>query len=199
MDQDGYFVDPANPSPTRYPKPRVADDRGYVVRRSVLEEGTRPEYLIPVASADGVWGMMKRVAKSSNEGWFSLWKGAAISYFTISGPHQAPSRSANILCHRPHIDHPAAGCTQSLAIDVYAFHGPCVINISPPSYSFTPDHRVHNITPGSGQDAINRPISHVETQKLHWATRRLFANPATRRWPERNLSAPAPSLPNYSR
>jgi len=51
------------------------DDQGYVIRRSVLEEGTRPEYIIPVGSADGVWGMMKRVGRHRTEGWLALWKG----------------------------------------------------------------------------------------------------------------------------
>jgi fusion and transport protein UGO1 len=45
------------------------------VRRSVLEESTRPEYIIPVGSADGVWGMIKRVGRFKGEGWLALWKG----------------------------------------------------------------------------------------------------------------------------
>jgi len=45
------------------------------MRRSVLEEGTRPEYIIPVGSANGVWGMIKRIAKFRGEGWLALWKG----------------------------------------------------------------------------------------------------------------------------
>lgn len=81
-DQDGYFIDPTNPTPARYPRPRLSDEHGYVVRRSVLEEDTRPEYLIPVASADGVWSMMKRVARSPNDGWLALWKGLLTSCIT---------------------------------------------------------------------------------------------------------------------
>ena len=42
----------------------------------LLEEGTQPEYIIPVGSADGVWGMIKRVGRFRSEGWLALWKGA---------------------------------------------------------------------------------------------------------------------------
>ncbi|TCD61581.1 hypothetical protein EIP91_008236 [Steccherinum ochraceum] len=46
---------------------------------SVLEEGTLPEYVIPVGSADGVWGMMKRLGRFRPEGWLALWKGLLTS------------------------------------------------------------------------------------------------------------------------
>ncbi|TFY83043.1 hypothetical protein EWM64_g963 [Hericium alpestre] len=74
--EDSYFADPWGPSagPSRYPAPRPSDDRGYVLRKNVMEEGTRPEYIIPVGSADGVWGMMKRVGRFKNEGWLALGK-----------------------------------------------------------------------------------------------------------------------------
>jgi mitochondrial fusion and transport protein UGO1 len=77
-DQDGYFIDPVNPTPVRYPRPRLSNEHGYIIRRSVLDEDTRPEYLIPVAISDGVWGMIKRVARSPNEGWLALWKGSNV-------------------------------------------------------------------------------------------------------------------------
>jgi fusion and transport protein UGO1 len=76
---DSYFADPHNATPARYPAPRMADEQGYVIRRSVLEEGTRPEYIIPVGSADGVWGMIKRVGRFRGEGWLALWKGLLTS------------------------------------------------------------------------------------------------------------------------
>ncbi len=57
--------------------PAQVDEHGYVIRRSVLEEGTRPEYIIPVGSANGVWGMIKRVGRFRGEGWLALWKGIA--------------------------------------------------------------------------------------------------------------------------
>lgn len=78
MDNDvSYFADPSNPdSESRRNVPHLtSDDRGYVVRQSVLEEGTLPEYVIPVGSADGVWGMMKRIGRFRPEGWLGLWKG----------------------------------------------------------------------------------------------------------------------------
>jgi fusion and transport protein UGO1 len=72
-DNDSYFTDPNNGEPI--PVPRLSNDQGYVVRRSVLEEGTRPEYIIPVGSANGVWGMIKRIGRFRGEGWLALWKG----------------------------------------------------------------------------------------------------------------------------
>lgn len=72
--ENPYFQDPNEPSPTRRP-PRQADEHGYVVRQSVLDESTIPEYIIPIGSADGTWGMMKRLVSFRPEGWLSLWKG----------------------------------------------------------------------------------------------------------------------------
>jgi mitochondrial fusion and transport protein UGO1 len=77
--EERYFTDPNSSTSaaavSRYPPPRPADERGYVVRRSVMEDGTRPEYVIPVGSADGAWGMIKCVGRFRGEGWMSLWKG----------------------------------------------------------------------------------------------------------------------------
>jgi hypothetical protein len=73
-DADSYFADPSNPNHVRYTRPRPVDERGYVVRRSVMEEGTRPEYVIPVSSSDGVWGMVKRVGRFNAEGWLALFQ-----------------------------------------------------------------------------------------------------------------------------
>ncbi|KAF9535477.1 mitochondrial carrier [Crepidotus variabilis] len=81
--EDAYFADPHAPPSSRTPAPRArTDDQGYVIRRSVLEEGTRPEYIIPVGSADGVWGMMKRVGGFRAEGWIALWKGLLTACIT---------------------------------------------------------------------------------------------------------------------
>lgn len=73
-EEESYFVDPGA-GPTKYPAPKLVDDKGYVIRTSVLEDGTRPEYIIPVGSADSSWSMVKRVASFRSEGWLSLWKG----------------------------------------------------------------------------------------------------------------------------
>ncbi len=43
-----------------------------------MEEGTRPEYIIPVGSTNGVWSMIKRVGRFRCEGWLALWKGALL-------------------------------------------------------------------------------------------------------------------------
>ncbi|OBZ79995.1 Mitochondrial fusion and transport protein ugo1 [Grifola frondosa] len=80
-ENDSYFADPTNPESASLP-PRLADERGYVVRQSVLEEGTIPEYTIPVGNADGTWGMMKRLGRFRGEGWLALWKGLLTSTVT---------------------------------------------------------------------------------------------------------------------
>ncbi|KAI0336159.1 mitochondrial carrier [Cubamyces sp. BRFM 1775] len=72
-ENDSYFADPTAEKPPKPPRP--ADEHGYIIRQSVLEEGTQPEYVIPVGSADGTWGMMKRLAGFRAEGWLALWKG----------------------------------------------------------------------------------------------------------------------------
>ncbi|GBE78421.1 mitochondrial carrier [Sparassis crispa] len=74
-----YFADPSKPDSSPSIPPRLSDERGYVVRQSVLEEGTIPEYVIPVGSAAGSWGMAKRLGRFRAEGWLSLWKGLLTS------------------------------------------------------------------------------------------------------------------------
>jgi len=75
------FLDPNSTPTARHPVHRT-DEQGYVIRHSVLEEGTRPEYIIPVGSANGVWGMMKRIGRFRGEGWLALWKGLLTSCIT---------------------------------------------------------------------------------------------------------------------
>ncbi|KAG6817625.1 hypothetical protein H0H87_006253 [Tephrocybe sp. NHM501043] len=76
---DSYFTDP---QATPHTAPRPTDEQGYVIRRSVLEEGTRPEFIIPVGSASGVWDMMKRIGRFRGEGYMALWKGLLTSCIT---------------------------------------------------------------------------------------------------------------------
>jgi len=73
--EESYFADPLNSVSSRFPVPHAADEQGYVVRRNVMEESTRPDYVIPVGSADGVWAMMKKLGQFRGEGWLALWKG----------------------------------------------------------------------------------------------------------------------------
>ncbi|CAE6432477.1 unnamed protein product [Rhizoctonia solani] len=79
---DSYFHDPDEPrsrirlEPT---EPRLADEEGYVVRRSVSDKATRPQFIIPIGPSEGVWGMIKRVGRWQTEGWLSLWKGQLTS------------------------------------------------------------------------------------------------------------------------
>jgi fusion and transport protein UGO1 len=73
--EESYFADPLSSVSSRFPVPHPADERGYVVRRNVMEESTRPDYVIPVGSVDGVWAMMKKLGQFRGEGWLALWKG----------------------------------------------------------------------------------------------------------------------------
>ncbi|KAJ7169502.1 mitochondrial carrier domain-containing protein [Mycena filopes] len=94
-DNDSYFADPSAAPNAGFPPLRPTDEQGYVIRRSVLEEGTRPEYIIPVGSANGVWGMMRRVGRFRGEGWLALWKGLLTSCITevLSSTFQPMIRS----------------------------------------------------------------------------------------------------------
>lgn len=47
-----------------------------------MEESTRPDYVIPVGSVDGVWAMMKKLGRFRGEGWLALWKGLLTEYIT---------------------------------------------------------------------------------------------------------------------
>ena len=49
-----------------------------------MEESTRPDYVIPVGSVNGVWGMMKKLGQFRGEGWFALWKGPCSGHATLS-------------------------------------------------------------------------------------------------------------------
>lgn len=75
-DDESYFADPNSAGPARHHAP--AHDALSPPRHAVLQDG-RPEYIIPVGSADGVWGMIKRVGRFRLEGWLSLWKGLLTS------------------------------------------------------------------------------------------------------------------------
>jgi len=81
---EAYFRDSMSLTPSRYPaaKLRLADEEGYVVRRSVMEEETRPEYVMPVTNLNGVWSMIKKIARWRNEGWLALWKGLLTTCIT---------------------------------------------------------------------------------------------------------------------
>ena len=76
-DEESYFADlrTAGEEPDTAPPPRPSDERGYIIRQSILEDGTIPRYIIPVGSASGTWGMMKCLGRFEPEGWLSLWKG----------------------------------------------------------------------------------------------------------------------------
>ncbi|KAN0100881.1 Mitochondrial carrier domain containing protein [Tylopilus felleus] len=77
-EEESYFVEPGA-APTHHPAPKLVDDRGYMIRTSVMEDGTRPEYIIPVGTASTSWGMIKRLINFPGEGWLSLWKGLLTS------------------------------------------------------------------------------------------------------------------------
>ncbi|KZW02368.1 mitochondrial carrier [Exidia glandulosa HHB12029] len=72
---ESYFRDPSDPSTSRA-APRVLQRERPLVKKPVVEP---LEYVIPVGKADGVWGMIRRISGSRQEGWLSLWKGLLTS------------------------------------------------------------------------------------------------------------------------
>jgi fusion and transport protein UGO1 len=89
-DADLYFHDQSNQSsggrttdlssmPRRRKKP--TDSTGYVMRRSVHEDSTRPEFIMPIVVRGGVWEMIKAVGRGK-EGYFGLWKGTLTTFLT---------------------------------------------------------------------------------------------------------------------
>ena len=70
----------------------------YIVRRSVMEEGTRPEYTIPISSSNYVWGMVKRVGMFNAEGWLALFKGESSMRLSVtSSGHDIVSAIVGLL------------------------------------------------------------------------------------------------------
>ncbi|SPC63824.1 related to UGO1 - outer membrane component of the mitochondrial fusion machinery [Ustilago sp. UG-2017b] len=85
-DVDAYFRDvtsrPTRPDTSLYSgrkKRRMVDASGYVMRKSVYDQGARPEFVMPVIVIGGVWEMMKAVGRGK-EGWLGLWKGSLTSF-----------------------------------------------------------------------------------------------------------------------
>lgn len=85
-DADAYFRDvtskPTRPDTSLYSgrkKRRMVDASGYVMRKSVYDQGARPEFVMPVVVRGGVWEMMKAVGRGK-EGWLGLWKGSLTSF-----------------------------------------------------------------------------------------------------------------------
>lgn len=85
-DAEAYFHDiasrPRRPDPTLYSgrkKRRMVDASGYVMRKSVYDDGARPDFVMPVVVRGGVWEMMKAVGRGK-EGWLGLWKGSFTSF-----------------------------------------------------------------------------------------------------------------------
>ncbi|KAF8922233.1 mitochondrial carrier domain-containing protein [Mucidula mucida] len=73
-ENESYFADPEGTPKVAHPP--QTDEHG---RRSIQEES---EYVIPVGSANGVWGMIKRIGRFRGEGWLALWKGLLTSCVT---------------------------------------------------------------------------------------------------------------------
>ncbi|UZJ54432.1 hypothetical protein CBS101457_003752 [Exobasidium rhododendri] len=60
-------------------KRRQTDSYGYVMRKSIHEDGARPEFVMPVVVRGGVWEMIKAVGRGK-EGWLGLWKGTFTTF-----------------------------------------------------------------------------------------------------------------------
>lgn len=84
-DAEAYFRDltstsarPANEF-QRSRTQRKTDASGYVMRKSIYEDGTRPDFVMPVVVRGGVWEMIKAVGRGK-EGWLGLWKGSFTTF-----------------------------------------------------------------------------------------------------------------------
>ncbi|ORX95611.1 mitochondrial carrier [Basidiobolus meristosporus CBS 931.73] len=53
---------------------KQADHMGYLIRKSVYDESTRPAYQLPPLDTN-TWGVIKALVRQPTEGWRSLWKG----------------------------------------------------------------------------------------------------------------------------
>lgn len=84
-DAEAYFRDLSNRPgrPTnlneRSRRRKPTDSSGYVMRRSIHEDITRPEFVMPVVVRGGVWEMIKAVGRGK-EGWLGLWKGSLTTF-----------------------------------------------------------------------------------------------------------------------
>lgn len=86
---ESYFHDPAREAfsaATRFDaetsqekKMQPTDAKGYVLRQSINDESTRPDYVMAVGPTDGVWAMIKRIREFKSEGWTALWKCSFVS------------------------------------------------------------------------------------------------------------------------
>ncbi|CAD6573204.1 MAG: hypothetical protein CYPHOPRED_005092 [Cyphobasidiales sp. Tagirdzhanova-0007] len=59
---------------------RDRDASGYIIRRSIFEQSTKPEWILPFTVTGGVWDMMKAIGRWKSEGWLSLWKGQLTTF-----------------------------------------------------------------------------------------------------------------------
>ncbi|PWN53544.1 mitochondrial carrier [Violaceomyces palustris] len=83
---EAYFRDlSSQPNRTKsyYPSKRTSkqrtDSSGYVMRSSIHDSITRPEFVMPVVVRGGVWEMIKAVGRGK-EGWLGLWKGCLTTF-----------------------------------------------------------------------------------------------------------------------
>ena len=146
-DNDSYFADP-NGVPTHSPPTSRArtDEQGYIIRRSVLEEGTRPEYIIPVGSADGVWGMMKRVGRFRPEGWLALWKGTVIKHFYLIIFFKISNRAFDVVCNGSVIRYITTFHQRAFAESIFPINVPISPATYYPSRRITSNHWIYVVT-----------------------------------------------------
>ncbi|EIN13666.1 mitochondrial carrier [Punctularia strigosozonata HHB-11173 SS5] len=78
IEDDSYFADPSDPDSTRAYRSQQGG-RGAARHTGAAGGLVEPEYVIPVGSASGVWGMIKRVGRFRGEGWLALEKGLLTS------------------------------------------------------------------------------------------------------------------------
>lgn len=78
------------------------DTAGYIVRRSIFDQDTKPDWILPFTVTGGVWDMMKAVGRWKPEGWLCLWKGAIKTLIFVGQSLTIPDtqyRPADDVCH----------------------------------------------------------------------------------------------------
>jgi len=87
---------------------------------AVMEEGARLEYIVPISSSDGVWGMVKRVERFDGEEWLVLFKGELSMRPGVIPDHDIVSaRAAHLLCEWRSLVNPPSHCSKYPSINFH--------------------------------------------------------------------------------
>ena len=156
----------------------------------MLEEGTRPEHIIPVGTVDGAWNMIKRVGRFRSEGWLALWKGPRLDRLFICISDKLFVRPRNFDSDRNAVNSYAASHQPISAVSFLPFDAA----LSPASFLSTHcipcPYRIHPFSSRSHSNSPCRAIIQPSLSDLHRSSRCSAQNSPRRRWPESHLLPP---------